>query len=482
MANKTNSRVWWTISIFLVILTGFAQARTVIVGPGTSYDFGSIQAGIDAAVDEDTVLVAPGEYVITEPITFRGKAITVQSEAGPNQTTIRMGTPSDPNRGSVVVFENNETDASVLDGFTITGGRGCRLWDPLDSEFDWSGGGICFDASSGTVRNCAIVQNRVEKRGGGVYCAYSCSPRLIDCIIADNSSTESGGGLIAQLGPSLTLTNCILRGNSTGSCGGGVAGWDGSLTLTDCAIVSNTAQRYGGGIYWAHGSGTVTNSVTARNTAAQGGGGLCLYYSGFTVSNCTIWGNSAGDELGGGGLGYYFGSSSTTITNCIMWGNTASMGPEISLMGGIKLSVAYSNVAEGQAGAYVGSDSTLDWAEGNIDADPYFADPDNGNYRLKSQAGRWDANSQTWIQDDVTSPCIDAGDPMNPIGWESFPNGGFVNMGAYGGTAEASKSYFGEPICETIVAGDINGDCQVNRADLEIMALHWTDDEPLPLP
>jgi hypothetical protein len=71
---------------------------------------------------------------------------------------------------------------------------------------------------------------------------------------------------------------------------------------------------------------------------------------------------------------------------------------------------------------------------------------------------------------------------MRPIGLEPFPNGGFVNMGAYGGTATASRTYFGKPVSETIVAGDINGDGEVNRADLEIMALHWTDDEPLPLP
>ena len=71
---------------------------------------------------------------------------------------------------------------------------------------------------------------------------------------------------------------------------------------------------------------------------------------------------------------------------------------------------------------------------------------------------------------------------MGPIGFEPFPNGGFVNMGAYGGMAGASKTYFGKPVCETIVAGDINGDGQVNMADLEIMAFHWTDDEPLPLP
>ena len=71
---------------------------------------------------------------------------------------------------------------------------------------------------------------------------------------------------------------------------------------------------------------------------------------------------------------------------------------------------------------------------------------------------------------------------MSPIGLEPFPSGGFVNMGAYGGTPEASKAYFGKPVCETIVAGEINGDGQVNRADLEIMAMHWTDDVPLPLP
>ena len=113
---------------------------------------------------------------------------------------------------------------------------------------------------------------------------------------------------------------------------------------------------------------------------------------------------------------------------------------------------------------------------GEISIDPLFADPNNGDYHLKSQAGRFDPNTQGWIQDDVTSPCIDSGDPNSPIGYEPFPNGGIINMGAYGGTAQASKSYFGEPICETIVAGDINGDCKVNILDLEIMLLHWLED------
>jgi hypothetical protein len=136
--------------------------------------------------------------------------------------------------------------------------------------------------------------------------------------------------------------------------------------------------------------------------------------------------------------------------------------------------------------------------QGNTDVDPcfanpgYWADPNNpntpgdpndpnaiwidGDCHLKSQAGRWDPKTQSWVKDDVTSPCIDAGDPMSPIGLEPFPNGGRINMGAYGGTAEASKSYFGEPLCETIVAGDINGDCRVDFADFAILAEHWLED------
>ncbi|GAG52121.1 unnamed protein product, partial [marine sediment metagenome] len=78
--------------------------------------------------------------------------------------------------------------------------------------------------------------------------------------------------------------------------------------------------------------------------------------------------------------------------------------------------------------------------EGNIDADPLFADAANGDYHLKSQAGRWELGSQSWVIDDVTSPCIDAGDPGTPVGLEPLPNGGIINMGAFGGTAEASKS------------------------------------------
>ena len=75
---------------------------------------------------------------------------------------------------------------------------------------------------------------------------------------------------------------------------------------------------------------------------------------------------------------------------------------------------------------------------GNIEQDPLFADAANGDFHLKSEYGRW--NGTSWVYDNVTSPCIDTGDPLSPIGDESAANGGRINMGAYGGTQEASKS------------------------------------------
>ena len=490
---------------------GFANGATITVGPGEGYDFGTIQAGIDAANDGDTVLVVSGEYVVTEPITFRGKAITVKTEAGPDETTIRMGTPTDSERASVVIFENNETATSVLEGFTITGGRGCWV---AEAE-GLVGGGIYFPFSSATVKNCTIVHNSA----GGVLCEFQSSPTLIDCIIAENVNegvNGNGGGVMAVVGASLTLTKCIISGNSTryqaggvgcwsnsavtlsdciiaqtttGLSGGGMMTWDNcNVTMNNCIVTDNAASAVGGGMQFANSRVKVTNCVIARNTSGSGGGGVgCAgANSSVNIENCTFCVNSSGSQfpahVGGGGV-HCDDDGSAEIANSIIWANTSPNGDQIAVtQGASTLTVAYSNVSGGQTKAHVDSGCTLNWGEGNIDADPYFANIDNNDFHLKSQAGRWNPDSQTWIQDDVTSACIDLGNPMSPIDWEFFPNGGFINMGAYGGTPEASKAYFGEPVCETIVAGDINGDGQVNRTDLEIMALHWTDEEPLPLP
>jgi len=149
--------------------------------------------------------------------------------------------------------------------------------------------------------------------------------------------------------------------------------------------------------------------------------------------------------------------SDVELVNCIIWDG----GNGIWNNDGSTIEVNYCNIQAGK-GSVIDPCEAVIWGEGNIDVDPLFADPGywahtddpdivvepndpnavwvDGDYHLKSQYGRWDAVSESWVMDDVTSPCIDAGDPNTPIGEEPEPNGGRVNMGAYGGTVEASKS------------------------------------------
>src|SRR5262249_31316089 len=73
---------YWLLSFFLLAAIPSARAATINVPA----DYPTIQAAIDAAVNGDEILVAPGTYV--ESIDFKGKTITVRSSGGPDLTTI----------------------------------------------------------------------------------------------------------------------------------------------------------------------------------------------------------------------------------------------------------------------------------------------------------------------------------------------------------------------------------------------------------
>ena len=86
--------------------------------------------------------------------------------------------------------------------------------------------------------------------------------------------------------------------------------------------------------------------------------------------------------------------------------------------------------------------------KGCISANPRFVG--GGDFHLQSTAGHW--TSAGWVLDSATSPCIDAGDPASDFSLEPAPNGSRINMGAYGGTAQASKSY--APPAPTVLSID----------------------------
>jgi predicted outer membrane repeat protein len=318
------------------------------------------------------------------------------------------------------------------------------------------------------VTNCIFTDN-IAEWGGGAISNYDLSNSVItNCTFSDNSSVY--GGAIYNGGSTSDITSCTFIGNSAGSwmwpgSGGAICNHDSSPAITNCTFISNVAEwwggvSYGGAMYNASSNPIITNCVFSSNYSAYEGYGGAMYNhdSNSAITNCTFSGNMA-EELGGA---MYNDGGNPAITNCILWGNEPD---EIYVSSGSPL-VNYSTIQGGWAGS----------GNNNIAVDPCFANVDANDFHLKSQAGRWNPNTQSWVQDDVTSACIDTGDMANPVGLEPFPNGGVINMGAYGGTAETSKSYFGTVPCETIVAGDINGDCKVDFKDFALIAYHWLED------
>ena len=169
-----------------------AQAATIRV-PG---DQPTIQAGIVAAAEGDTVLVAPGTYTGegNKNLVFGGVDRVLLSAAGAEATIIDC-----EGDGRGLYFHNGETNAAVVEGFTIRNGNAHH------------GGGIsCWD-SAPTITNCTISENSADD-GGGLCCVDS-SPTITNCTISENSAAGEGGGLYCWGSSSPTITNCILWGD-----------------------------------------------------------------------------------------------------------------------------------------------------------------------------------------------------------------------------------------------------------------------------
>ena len=135
---------------------------------------------------------------------------------------------------------------------------------------------------------------------------------------------------------------------------------------------------------------------------------------------------------GSGGL--YLWDAEGTIKNTILYNNS---GFAINLTDTSNFNISY-NLFYNNTQNIVGTGNLTYIGMGNISADPLFADPANGDFHLKSQAGRW--NGTDWVNDNETSPCVDAGDLNSSYSNESYPHGQRINIGAYGNTPEASKS------------------------------------------
>ena len=325
------------------------------------------------------------------------------------------------------------------------------------------GGAVCARCKIGLF-NCIFRENYSSNFGGAVYnTSYNSS--IVDCIFENNSSFQSGA--IAVDGD-ISISNCTFIGNSAGK-GGAFGGCErsgyGKQQITGCTFRDNIATTYGGGIYGVNKNLFIRNSLFIGNTCSFWGGAISLYGGTGEISNCTIINNLA--ERGGLLCCVYEIKniqSSVNISNCILRNNSE----QIYNYNDSQISIGYNCVNNLDPNGII-------VMMGNIDEDPLFTDPNNFDYHLKSQTGRWDPNIFSWVHDDVTSPCIDAGDPNSDWGEELWPHGKRINMGAYGGTSQASMS-----LSDVGDIRDLNNDDSVTWDDVLLLTDKW-DSNSVPL-
>ncbi|MHC4946170.1 MAG: right-handed parallel beta-helix repeat-containing protein [Planctomycetota bacterium] len=243
------------VLVAVLCMPAFAFSATIYVPD----DYAKIQQAIDAAVDGDTIIVRPGTYV--ENINFVGKAITVQSEEGPQATKIDGG-----GAGCVVRFINHETRHSILEGFAITNG------------YSAYGGGIQCHVSSPTIIDNHIRENTSDN-GGGIYCIGKVSPLIRGNSLIKNLASD-GGGITCFIGTGsegAEIIDNLISKNTALNKGGGI--YAKGLSVIENNWISHNHAEFGSGI---HGAGMsesiITGNFIEHNEAAQEGGGLYFEY------------------------------------------------------------------------------------------------------------------------------------------------------------------------------------------------------------
>ena len=179
------------ILLIFVIISLFSFSllfsNTIIVDINGHGDYLTIQEGINAAVNGDTLLVYPGTYY--ENINYNGKNITVASKylTTGNNSYIHSTIIDGNQNGSVVTFESGEDSTAVLCGFTIQNGSGTQ-----QGNFNVGGGIFCINSQT-TLKNC-IIKDNLSEFGAGI-CLYYTTINMNDLCIFNNHAISWAGGI-----------------------------------------------------------------------------------------------------------------------------------------------------------------------------------------------------------------------------------------------------------------------------------------------
>ena len=387
------------------------------------------------------------------------------------------------------------------------------------------GGGFFNALSEPVLKGCIFSENYAATQGGGIANDSYSNPEIENCTFTDNLAVNFGGAICNNEYSRPKITNCTFRRNSAPSGGaienengdpnfkncyfidnyaftaGAIDNSNGNPICTGCLFSHNTADSKAGAIQNFLGEFLFRNCIFSGNSAPISSGGLLNTGGNFTFTNCTFIGNTADDSgkaVQNSSLIYPPNNliipSSSDFINCIIWnGENAILNQD-----GSSVSISYSDI-QNSTQAIDDPAKGLIWGPGNIDIDPDFVDfgfwvdvndpniivePNDpnavwseGDYHLKSNAGHYDPNSKTWIIDDMNSVCIDTGAPYSLVADEPLPNGGRINMGAYGGTPQASMSP-GNPLAAYWPLDEFDGNIAhdyTGNNDAYVSGPHWID-------
>jgi Right handed beta helix region/Abnormal spindle-like microcephaly-assoc'd, ASPM-SPD-2-Hydin len=249
------------VSVLSCLIIPLSSASTINVPANQP----TIQQGINAAANGDTVVVAAGTY--KENINFNGKAITVTSASGPAVTIIDGG-----QNGAVVTFSLSEPRTAVLSGFTIRNA---------------SQSGVYINGASPTVRNNVIVQNN-SYIGGCAFYLYNAGPSIQANVMVNNGPWACNSGTIYITGSSAAqVTGNIISGNAS-------TGIEADYVSSPLNVVSNTiTENRGNGINYSYSNSGAQLTLIQNVIADNQGVGVFWSNPPVVMVNNTITNNSS---------------------------------------------------------------------------------------------------------------------------------------------------------------------------------------------
>jgi len=362
-------------------------------------------------------------------IWIKGSYVTVENciSGGHNWGGISAG-------GSYNIVRNCTAYNSDMFGISLSGhdniAEDCTVYQYPDIEPKCD---YAFSSSPGwgsesfyhlTYRNCKAIGRPDAGFGHGF--AFTQGKYIDDIVvhhsIADNCTVEyAWAGLECRGDPhDILFHNCSVFHTKKENCYGGYVHSTVANILKNITYKNVVVTGVGAGFYF---SSNPTNITVKNSIAYNCNWGFGVFTNNTTVENCVAANNT--------GIGASVGAN-VSVKNSIFANNTRGIRSENP--SGISYCNFWGNGDNYfDTHPYIKDGELAKIITGGMSEDPLFADPDSGDFHLKSQYGRW--NGSAWVTDNETSPCIDAGDPS-----EKDPDGTRVNMGAYGGTWEASKS------------------------------------------